>query len=170
MPGERFGARRGVDSRMTNGPDDADHVQSATTIQFRSRGERPLGANPATPESVCDVAALGMGPGLSGLRLDSDAVTIAMGWAFRARIPVDQVRDATTATVPVVGGWGVHGWGGRWLVNGSLGGIVRLRIEPPVLSRAVGVPVRLRTLWVSLEDPEGFLAELAVARNQPAPP
>jgi hypothetical protein len=114
------------------------------------------------------LTVLGMGPGLSFVRLDGDDLTVRMGWAFRARIPIGNVLDATAARAPLLGGWGVHGWDGRWLVNGSTAGVVRLRIDPRVPARAIGVTVRLRTLWVSLADPEGFLAELAVARGQTA--
>jgi hypothetical protein len=60
-----------------------------------------------------------------------------------------------------VTGWGVHGWRGTWLVNGSADGLVRLDIDPPVKARTAMVPVRLRTLRVSLADPTAFLADLA---------
>ncbi len=59
-------------------------------------------------------------------------------------------------------GWGVHGWRGRWLVNGSSHGIVVLGIDPPARARTLGLPVRLRELAVSLEDPVGFAAALGM--------
>jgi hypothetical protein len=48
---------------------------------------------------------------------------------------------------------GVHGWRGRWLVNGSAKGMVELTIDPPVRAYVAGVPITLRTLWVSVTDP-----------------
>ncbi|MFM8943879.1 MAG: hypothetical protein ACKOI0_01230, partial [Actinomycetota bacterium] len=56
---------------------------------------------------------------------------------------------------------GVHGWFGRWLVNGAGDGLVRLDLRPTARATAGPFPVGLRTLWVSLEDPDGFLAALA---------
>ena len=56
---------------------------------------------------------------------------------------------------------GIHSLpGGRWIVNGSLHGVVTLAIDPPVRARALGLPIRLRWLAMSLKDPEGFLAAL----------
>jgi hypothetical protein len=59
--------------------------------------------------------------------------------------------------------WGVHGWKQRWLVNGSSHGIVVLSIDPPARARVVGVPVRVRELAISLDDPVGFAAALGFA-------
>jgi hypothetical protein len=58
-------------------------------------------------------------------------------------------------------GIGVHGWGGWWLVNGSVAGIVRIEIDPPARARVLGVPVRLRILEVSMQDPEALVAALS---------
>ena len=55
---------------------------------------------------------------------------------------------------------GVHGWRGRWLVNGAAGPLVALEIEPPVRARVIGIPVRLRELFVSVDDPDAVIAEL----------
>jgi hypothetical protein len=38
--------------------------------------------------------------------------------------------------------WGVHGWRGSWLVNGSSSGLVRFEIEPAVRALIMGIPVR----------------------------
>jgi hypothetical protein len=57
-------------------------------------------------------------------------------------------------------GLGVHGWAGWWAVNGARAGAVRIDIDPPSRARVCGFPVRLRTLWLSLVDPDGFLAAL----------
>jgi hypothetical protein len=115
-------------------------------------------------------AVLGMGPRASRVDIASDAVEVRMGWAFRARIPLTAVRAATPGTHSLLAGWGVHGWAGRWFVNGSARGIVRLDIDPPVRARAVGLPIRLTTLHVSVEDPDGFLAALPTSTRPTADP
>jgi hypothetical protein len=57
----------------------------------------------------------------------------------------------------------VHGFRGRWLVNGSSKGVVELTIDPPVKAKIVGVSTTLRTLLVSVTDPEALIA--ACTRN-----
>jgi hypothetical protein len=54
----------------------------------------------------------------------------------------------------------VHGWNGRWLVNGSSHGIVRVDFDPGQRAWVCGVPVHLRTLWLGLEDPDALPAGL----------
>ena len=99
-------------------------------------------------------------PGDAYLTLDADTVAVRMAWGFRARFSRGAVAEAKrSAERPL--SRGVHGWNGRWLVNGSADGLVELRLEPEQRARVIGVPVRLRRLLVSLEDPEGLLAALS---------
>src|ERR1700690_2868282 len=86
------------------------------------------------------LTVLGMGPGLSHVELEGDTLRVAMGWAFRAKIPVHQIAGVTPRT-GLVGGIGVHGWRGRWLVNGATTGLVVISIEPAVRAWATGIPV-----------------------------
>ena len=102
-------------------------------------------------------AALGMGPSASRIFVTADELHVEMGWAFRGHVPLSCVVSARTEQIPLVLGIGVHGWGGRWAVNGSRAGGVRLDIDPPAPARVCGVPVRLRTLWVSLAEPDDFI-------------
>ena len=60
----------------------------------------------------------------------------------------------------LVGGIGVHGWRGRWLVNGAATGLVAITVDPAVRAWAVGVPVKLRELTLSLEDPDALVGAL----------
>jgi hypothetical protein len=106
------------------------------------------------------LVGLGMGPGFSGVELDGDTMHVRMGWAFRARVPRSSITGAEAVT-GTVGGVGVHGWRGRWLVNGSMERIVGVDIEPSARAVAVGIPVHVHYLALSLEDPEGFLAAVA---------
>jgi hypothetical protein len=103
---------------------------------------------------------LGAGPAVSRATVTPTEVRVAMGWAFRARIPVDRVIGAAHARIPPLYGIGVHGWAGRWAVNGARAGTVRLDIGPPCRARVCGVPVNLRTLWLSLAEPDAFLHAL----------
>lgn len=107
------------------------------------------------------LGVLGMGSRHSEVTVDDRGVTAHMGWAFRADIPRDRI--ATVAhDERKVWGWGVHGWSGRWLVNGSSCGVVRLTIDPPVSARVAFVHIKLRELRVSLDQPDRFLDELSV--------
>ena len=107
---------------------------------------------------------LGIGPGLTRISINDGGVLVRMGWAFQATIPASAVAQAELDGSRVTG-WGVHGRAGSWLVNGSSRGIVRLDIEPPVSARVIGFAVRLRTLRLSLADPDAFLGALRKQRE-----
>jgi hypothetical protein len=103
----------------------------------------------------------GTGPGEAFVAVRASDVTVRQGWAFRVRIPRSAVAGAHPATGRVPLSRGAHGWGGRWLVNGSGRGLVTIELRTPVRARVMGVPVHLRELTVSVEDPDGLLAALA---------
>jgi hypothetical protein len=105
------------------------------------------------------LSVLGMGPAFSSVEVDDDSLRVRMGWAFRTTIAVRHITDVR-ARQGLVGGIGVHGWGGRWLVNGAATGLVTLTIDPPGHASVIFIAVRLRELTVSLEDPDAFLAAL----------
>jgi hypothetical protein len=105
------------------------------------------------------LSVLGVGPAFSGVEFDGPNLVVRMGWAFRARVPLASIQNVQRSANRW-SGIGVHGWGGWWLVNGSVAGIVRIEIDPPARARVIGVPVRLRTLEVSLQDPDGAVAAL----------
>lgn len=107
------------------------------------------------------LVVLGMGPSRSWTKIDGPVVHVQMGWAFQARIDRTSIVRASAGT-DKRSGIGVHGWRGKWLVNGSISGIVTMEIEPPAPARAVGYPIKLRTLHVSLDDPGGFLRRLGI--------
>jgi hypothetical protein len=56
---------------------------------------------------------------------------------------------------------GIHGWGGRWIVNGAASPMVAISIAPPARARVLGFPVSLRELRVSVDDPEALVAALS---------
>ncbi|MEW6154975.1 MAG: hypothetical protein AB1673_13465 [Actinomycetota bacterium] len=105
------------------------------------------------------MGALGMGRRVSWVEVTDDRVEVRMGIGFRATVPrasiVGAARHGRVWTA-----WGVHGWSGHWIVNGSGLGVVEVRIDPRARARVLGVKVTLRKLWVSLDDPDGFLAAI----------
>ncbi len=105
------------------------------------------------------MTALGLGPGLSRVALKTDTLSVHMGWAFRAEIPLTSITEARSDDRRV-GGIGVHGWRGRWLVNGATTGLVAITVDPPSRAWAVGIPVRLRSVRVSVEDPDALLTAI----------
>jgi hypothetical protein len=101
----------------------------------------------------------GLIPRWSRVAIDGDRAMVRMSYAFSSEFPISAAQSIRPWTGRVWG-WGVHGWGGRWLVNGSSHGIVVLELDPPARSRVLGVPVRVRELALSLEDPTGFATAL----------
>jgi hypothetical protein len=107
------------------------------------------------------LSLLGLGPLFSYVESDGVDLHVVMGWGFRARFPISSIRsvvayEGTTMNV------GVHGLAGRYLVNGKGSGIVTLEIEPTARALLLGIPVKLRTLSVSLDSPEQFIADFSV--------
>lgn len=91
--------------------------------------------------------------------MSATELAVVMGWGFRVAIPRAAIALAE-ATDDRVWGWGVHGWKGRWLVNGSSKGLVRIEIDPPAPSRVCGFRIGLRELTVSVDERERFLGAL----------
>ncbi len=103
--------------------------------------------------------ALFLTPSRSFVEVEGNRVAVRMAWGFWATFPRSAVVSATEyGRKPF--SRGVHGWSGRWLVNGSGEGIVRIDLDPPQRGRVVGFRVRLRQLLVSVEDPAGLVATL----------
>ncbi len=103
-----------------------------------------------------------MGPKHSEISIDGGNLHVSMGWGFRATIPLSSIKKAEPSHERVLAA-GVHGRRGRWLVNGSTRGVVELTIGPPVHAKAVGRSITLRTLWVSVTDPDALIAAVAPA-------
>ena len=82
------------------------------------------------------------------------------GLGIPATFPRAAVASSSRMQNRLIISRGVHGMGGRWLVNGSGQGIVVIDLEPPQHAYVLGIPVRLRQLVVSLEDPDGLRSVL----------
>lgn len=102
---------------------------------------------------------VGIFPRRCFVEVGPDSLRVQMTWAFTATVPRASVRSATPDHGLVMG-WGVHGWRGSWLVNGSSSGIVRVEIDPPGIARLLLWPVRLRVLRVAVDDPDGLIRAL----------
>jgi hypothetical protein len=104
-------------------------------------------------------SALLLRPTDSNVDVSDDEVSVRMGWAFSARFPRSSISDAR----PLDGSplsRGVHGFAGRWLVNGSGDRILTVELNPPQRARVLGFPVRLRQLMVSVDDPAALAQSL----------
>jgi hypothetical protein len=100
---------------------------------------------------------LGLGPKRSEMRIEDGARHVRFGWCFRTETPLTSINDAKPSNERVYT-WGARGWRGRWLVNSSSKDIVELTIAPPVRAYAMGAPIKLQTLYVSVTDPQALIA------------
>ena len=107
---------------------------------------------------------LGAGRRFSRIDVSDTEVDVRLGWAFRGVVPRSAIVRVSRWDGRVLG-WGAHGWRGRWLVNGSSKGILILHIDPPTKGRVAGVKVNVAELALSFEDPEGFLAAIAMSAD-----
>ena len=108
---------------------------------------------------------LGLPPSVAYVDVGPEEVEVRMGYAFRSRFPRAAVRSVSwPARRPL--SRGVHGFGGRWLVNGSGRGIVTLNLKPAQRAYVLGFPTSLRELSVSVADAATFGAALTDATNR----
>ena len=105
-------------------------------------------------------SALLLFPSDSYVEIGEDEVECRMGWAFRARFPRSAVAGARRFERRPLSR-GVHGFAGRWLVNGAGDRILAVELEPPQRCRVLGVPLKLRQLLVSVDDPDALAEELS---------
>jgi hypothetical protein len=107
-------------------------------------------------------SALLLRPSDSFVEVDENEVSVRMGWAFRARFPRSSIESTEVLEKKPLSR-GVHGFLGRWLVNGSGDGVVALNLRPRQRASTVGIPIRLRRLMVSVDDPRAFTEALRAA-------
>ena len=102
---------------------------------------------------------LALPPSSAYVALDQAQVQVRMGWAFRSRFPRSAIASVAGLDIRPLSR-GVHGFGGRWLVNGSGRGILSIQLSPAQRAYVMGVPVRLRDLLVSVREPSTLAAAL----------
>jgi hypothetical protein len=120
----------------------------------------PIRYNPAARFLL---GAIFIRPAGSFVEVTEREVSVHMGWGFRARFARSSVARCSNGVEGILLGLGIHGFGGRWLVNGSLDGLVSLQLSPAQRAYVLGVPVKLRELQVSLTEPEALLTLLQAA-------
>jgi hypothetical protein len=89
-------------------------------------------------------------PRTAFIELDGETVRVRMGLAFRTSFGRSDI-SGIEARGPVVS-VGVHGWRGRWLVNGANRPIARIVLAVPTHAFVLGFRVRLSELLVSVDD------------------
>lgn len=106
---------------------------------------------------------VGAGPRRSQVELDGDMIHARLGWSGSVTIPRASIVSVERVNrIPWWLGYGMHGGlRGTWALNGSSSGAVKLTLNEPVSGKVLGLPVRARTVYFSLEDPEGFIASVA---------
>ena len=98
-------------------------------------------------------------PSDSYVEIAGNQVSVRMGWAFRASFARSCVKRASlTGDRPL--SRGIHGWAGRWLVNGAANGMLAIDLEPRQRAHVMGFPVSLRQLLVSVEEPRALATSL----------
>ncbi|MBU8899609.1 hypothetical protein KRR26_28765 [Corallococcus sp. M34] len=91
-----------------------------------------------------------------------DVVTFRFGF-FEARIPRTDILDAARAQWPLLGGIGWRVGVGTVGLVGARQNIVAVSLREPQRVSVLGIPVRARLIFVSLEEPEAFIADLQSA-------
>jgi len=102
---------------------------------------------------------LALPPSTAYVELDGSQIEVRMGWAFRTRFPRSAVISTSILDIKPLSR-GVHGFRGRWLVNGSGRGIVSIHLIPVQRAYVMGVPVRLQELLVSVTEGPALAAAL----------
>jgi hypothetical protein len=103
-------------------------------------------------------------PASSYVEVDSQQVRVQMSWAFRSCFPISAVVSVTESHEHPLSR-GVHGFAGRWLVNGSDQGILTVDLTPDQRGYVMGFPVRLQQLMVSVTEPEALAVALRRAEG-----
>jgi hypothetical protein len=104
-------------------------------------------------------SVLGLPPSSAYVQVTGEQVEARMGWAFRSRFRRSVVSSASALGIRPISR-GVHGFGGRWLVNGAGREILRVELSPAQRAYVMGVPVRLRELLVSVSEVSVLAAAL----------
>jgi hypothetical protein len=106
------------------------------------------------------LAAFGVSPERAYVALDSDSLYVRFGF-WRHRFPRPHLVGSRQAGRVLRFGLGWHAnFVSSLCVNGSFDGMVELTFDPPERIRLLGLPARCKRLYVSLEDPAGFLQAL----------
>jgi hypothetical protein len=103
---------------------------------------------------------LGLGPSRSFVEISAERVVVQMSWGFHLSAPRTAVTGADIDPRPALSR-GVHGWRGRWLVNGAGAPFAVIHLDPPQRAHVCGVPVTVTDVAVSVDDPGQVVDALA---------
>jgi hypothetical protein len=87
-------------------------------------------------------SALFLPPLSAYVEVGKEDVRVQMGWPFRSHFPKSAVAS-TEKTNKQPLSRGAHGFGGRWLVNGSGREFLTINMTPAQQGYVIGFPVRL---------------------------
>jgi hypothetical protein len=118
------------------------------------------------PASRLLLTLLGAGPGRSSVEVHQDTVDARLGWVGGVQIPRPAITSVERVDrIPWWLGWGLHsGFRGVWALNGSSTGAVLLTFGDGATGKVLGMPIRPRKVYLSLEDPHGFIATVQPGR------
>ncbi|MRG97078.1 PH domain-containing protein [Polyangium spumosum] len=92
--------------------------------------------------------------------IEGDEIHIRFGWLFDERIPLSRVTSVERARWPLLGGLG---WRTNFVdtvaVVGSYDDVVKIRLSPSLPLRVL-LRVPAETVYVSVQDPDAFVAEV----------
>jgi len=109
------------------------------------------------------LALLGARRRSSYVDVDDETLTIRFG-GLEAVIPRSDVVSAVRTRWPAIGGIGWRIGRSSLGLIGSLEGVVELGLGVKHKARVALIPMSYDRLFVSLEDPDGFVAALALPR------
>lgn len=76
-------------------------------------------------------------------------------------LSTSEISGVESTTIPLIAGLGWKlGFGGSVGLIGSQKGVVKVSLREPKHIRMLLIPFTARSIYVSLQDPEGFIAEL----------
>lgn len=104
----------------------------------------------------------GHGPNVTYVDVSAETVRVRAGWVFQVDIPRSAIVRAYRRSNLW---WNVGGaqtnMRGAWGVTGSYRNIVALELDPKAGGRLFSfLPVSIRRLLLSMEEPDGFLAAI----------
>lgn len=107
------------------------------------------------------LTVLGAGPSQSWADIRPDEVHAQLGWTGSLTIPrVSIVSAERIDHVPWWLGFGLHGFMGIWAFNAAMGNAVKIKARSGARGRILFVPLRPKTIYLSLEKPDEFVHEL----------
>lgn len=113
----------------------------------------------------------GVRRGNSYVELKGGALTIRMGCWFNETVPLGEIASMAPSEWPWWGGFGVRLAPRQGVaVVASTQGVVNIGLKRPRRMSILIVPRNAENLWVSLEDPDGFLRALSEATGLPISP